>query len=111
MSLSEIWEMMKDREAWRAAVHGVAKSRTRLNNNNEKLGPENSKCGNPEEAEVWGLGKADRSDGERALVWGYQGNWIGHFVLQIKIKFVCSLYPDSDESLELKKHSSSMDEL
>ena len=28
-----------------------------------------------------------------------------------KIKFVCSLYPDSDESLELKKHSSSMDKL
>ena len=84
MSLSEIWEMKKDREAWRAAVHGVAKSRTRLNNNNEKPGPENSKCGNPEEAEVWELGKADRSDGERALVWGYQGNWIGHFVLQIR---------------------------
>ena len=30
MSLSELWEMVMDREAWRTAIHGVAKSRTRL---------------------------------------------------------------------------------
>ena len=30
MSLSELWEIVKDREAWHAAVHGVTNSRTRL---------------------------------------------------------------------------------
>ena len=30
MNLSKLWEIVKEREAWRAEVHGVAKSQTRL---------------------------------------------------------------------------------
>ena len=32
VSLSELWELVMDREAWRGAIHGVTKSRTRLSN-------------------------------------------------------------------------------
>ena len=30
MNLNELWELVMDREAWRAAIHGVAKGQTRL---------------------------------------------------------------------------------
>ena len=33
VSLSKLWEMVKDRETWRAAVYGVTKRQTQLNNN------------------------------------------------------------------------------
>jgi len=43
MSLSKLWEMVKDRKAWHAAVHGVARSQTRLSNWTTIKGPEESK--------------------------------------------------------------------
>ena len=36
MNLGKLWEMVRGREAWRAAVHGVAKSRTRLSDRQQQ---------------------------------------------------------------------------
>ena len=37
VSLSELWELVMDREAWRAAIHGVTKTRTRLSDGTELM--------------------------------------------------------------------------
>ena len=44
MNLGKLREMVRDKEAWRAAVHGVAKSRTRLNNNMLKGGKDSDRA-------------------------------------------------------------------
>ena len=45
MGLGGLWELVMDRETWRAAVHGVAKSRTRLSNGTELKGTFHAKMG------------------------------------------------------------------
>ena len=37
MSLSKLWEIVKDREGWRTAVRGVVKSQTQLSDNNNRI--------------------------------------------------------------------------
>ena len=51
MSLSKLWEMVKEREAWCAAVHWVTKSQTRLSNSTTKYLPYLSSSQTVREAE------------------------------------------------------------
>ena len=44
MCLSKFWEIVKEREAWRAAVHGVAKSQTQLSNSTKQKETELKLC-------------------------------------------------------------------
>ena len=51
MSLTKLWEMVKDRETWRAAVHGVTKSWTELSDGREIQWKDREKS--KEESMIW----------------------------------------------------------
>ena len=53
VSLSELWELVMDREAWRAAIHGVTKSQTQLSNWTEQLSESRWICEYWRSAVVW----------------------------------------------------------
>ena len=63
LSLSKLWELVMDREAWCAAVHGVTKSRTRLNNWPELMLDEGFPCGSAGKESACSAGDLDSIPG------------------------------------------------
>ena len=94
MSLSKLQELVMDREAWRAAVHGVTKGRTRLSNWTELnwLNPlEHSVRWVPFSSLVftWGNGDLERLNYVIKVIW-----WLSWYVTLIEVEF-CHMFWNS----------------
>ena len=78
MSLSKLLELVMDREAWHAAVHGVAKSQTRLRKSTELIPNTWLHVGIPLTFSEWNVYvMSEMFDGRRGLRWGALGDDAG----------------------------------